>query len=83
MIHPTIISQADRAAFEATNTREPKVGSLVEAPVIGTLGTMRVIEGPWPAQPGHVWLRETGLTLPKGEPFVVEWSVTELRIVAE
>lgn len=58
------------------------IGSLVEAEVIGTPGTFRVIEGHRPAQAGMVWLRETGLHVVAGyEPFVIEWAARECREV--
>ena len=69
--------------------KRPTVGSLVEAPGIGCLGTFRVIENPFgskgPAtRKGHVWLRETGLHVCKGyEPFVTEWPSDNLRVVEQ
>jgi len=82
---PTLITPADRAAFVPT-TVEPKLGSLVEAPVIGTPGTFRVTDLDGLAD-GEVWIRETGLHLggaPEGyEPFVISWPVAELRVVAQ
>lgn len=57
-----------------------KVGSLVEADVIGTAGCFRVIEGYRPAEAGKVWIRETGLAC-VGEPFVIEWDADKLRVV--
>jgi len=67
----------------------PTTGSLVEAKVIGTPGTFRVIENPFGSQgpatrEGHVWLRETGLHICKGyEPFVIEWAIDDLRVVEQ
>ena len=60
----------------------PAIGALVEADVIGTAGTFRVIEGHREPEAGKVWIRETGLHLVAGyEPFVIEWAVDSLRVV--
>ena len=64
------------------NTQQPEQGQLVEADVIGTPGTFRVIAGHREPQAGLVWIRETGLHLRAGsEPFVIEWPVEKLRLV--
>ncbi|HIF23206.1 MAG TPA: hypothetical protein EYQ27_15210 [Gemmatimonadetes bacterium] len=63
----------------------PTLGSIVEAPVLGTYGTFRVIESPLAHRetlPSHVWLRETGLHICKGyEPFVTECPADDIRVV--
>ena len=59
----------------------PTIGSLVEADVIGTPGTFRVVEGPRTPEPGMLWIRETGLHLKGQEPFLIEWPADELREV--
>lgn len=64
--------------------QEIAVGTLIEADVIGTRGTFRVIEGHRVAEAGKTWIRETGLHLTRGvEPFVIEWPTDEIRVVAQ
>lgn len=64
------------------DTDQIKVGSLVEADVIGTPGTFRVIEAPFAPREGHTWIRETGLHICKGyEPFVIDWPIDQIRVV--
>ena len=61
----------------------PPIGSLVEAEVLGTKGTFRVIQGHRAAETGKVWIRETGLHLRKGyEPFVTEWPIEKVYVIA-
>ncbi len=64
-----------------TLTTSPTLGSLVEADVIGTRGTFRVIEGQRAPERGQVWIRETGLGVDLSDPFVIEWAIAELRVV--
>lgn len=66
---------------EATMAQLLPVGSLVEADVVGTPGTFRVIEGHREPEAGSVWIRETGLHLRGQEPFVIEWLVERIRLV--
>ena len=57
------------------------VGTLVEADILGTPGTFRVVEGPFAAQDGEVWIRETGLHQKGQEPFLIAWPADKCRAI--
>lgn len=59
------------------------IGSLCELiDAKGWPGTARVIAGPHPAAPGHVWIREIGLHMVAGiPPFVCQFEYARVRIV--